>query len=169
MDKRSAAHIIVGVVIPVVCWAFVWRDMVRRTTPPTPRIVVTPEAPAPVPLTVSLRRCNDILTAQRLMTDLQIQRRWPVGPEQPIQWSVRVVDVQVRYEGAGGMEVHFTCPEAPPNQMTGTFYAATGTYQGRRWEDINRGSLLTIQGYLHRPEGHISHTEEVMEVSEQHE
>ena len=121
-----------------------WHDEIHQ------HAEVLPEVPERVPLVMSLRRCSDIMDARRLMTDIQLRDRWPGGDTSPIQWEVRVIEIRTRYEGPGGMEVHFACPESQKLQMAGTFYTTRDALGHDGGLGLNRGDIISIRGNLHR-------------------
>lgn len=102
------------------------------------------------PATMSIRRCEDFMEARRRMTDIQLRNRWPGGATSPVQWDVRVIQIRTRYEGPGGIDVHFGCPGSDESKMAGTFYTTAEALGHRGGLDINRGDIITIRGNLHR-------------------
>lgn len=110
----------------------------------------TTTTPEVVPSVMSIRRCNDIMEARRLMTDTQLRARWPGGDSSPVQWEVRVIDILRHPQGPGaGLQVHFACPDSGKLAMAGTFYT-TARALPRGGLDINRGDIITVRGHLHR-------------------
>jgi len=107
-------------------------------------------APEVAPAVMSIRRCNDIMEARRLMTDTQLRARWPGGETSPVQWEVRVIDIRADGQGGSGMEVHFACPDSGKLQMAGTFHTTASALGHRGGLDLNRGDIITIRGHLHR-------------------
>lgn len=128
----------------VLCWAYVWHDLTDQHRE------VLPETPERVPLVMSLRRCNDIMEARRLMTDIQLRDRWPGGETSPIVWDVRVIDVRTSPQGGDGLMVYFACPESQKLQMAGTFYTTVRAIGHDGGLGLNRGDIITVRGNLQR-------------------
>jgi len=143
MSYKAWGYLALASLGSVLCFTYVWHDMTHRHEEAT-------QAPERVPLVMSLRRCNDIMEARRLMTDIQLRGRWPGGETSPVVWEVRVIDVRANPQGGSGLMVYFACPESQKLQMAGTFYTTTQAIGHDGGLGINRGDIITVHGNLHR-------------------
>ena len=141
--NKTWGYLALGAAVSVMCWTYVWHNLTRHPE-------LQPEAPYTVPRVMSLRRCNDIMEARRLMTSIQLIDRWPGGETSPVVWDVRVVDVRPDPQGGSGLMVFFACPESRKLQMAGTFYTTREAIHHDGGMSLNRGDVITVRGNLHR-------------------